>query len=194
MRARGLATPHFVLVAWSIGPVLMDAGTPDYSAIDILIVDDNRHMLTLMRSMLRAIGFRRLHESNDASEAFEIVKDQNVDLIITDLKMAPLDGMDFVRLLRTAEDSPDRFVPVIMLTAYTERRVVEEARDAGVTEFLAKPVEPRKLLHRVWSVIENPREFVRTQAYFGPDRRRRNDPNYRGPERRGAVAIDTTAA
>ena len=63
---------------------------------------------------------------------------------------------------------------------------MQEARDVGVNEFLSKPVTARGVLERIAQVVDNPRAFVRTPAYFGPDRRRRADPNYTGPKRRAS--------
>jgi hypothetical protein len=71
-----------------------------------------------------------------------------------------------------------------MLTAHSEKSRVEVARDAGVTEFCTKPVTAAEMVRKVASVIDRPRPFVRSESYFGPDRRRHDDPNYRGPERR----------
>jgi CheY-like chemotaxis protein len=103
---------------------------------------------------------------------------------MTDLSMQPLDGIDFVRLLRNSPDSPNPMVPVIMITGHSTMARVAEARDAGVNEFLAKPLTARGVIERLSQVVENPRPFVRTQDYFGPDRRRRADPNFTGPWRR----------
>jgi len=61
---------------------------------------------------------------------------------------------------------------------------VEAARDAGVTEFCAKPVTAAEMIRKVAAVIDHPRHFVRSETYFGPDRRRRQDPNFSGQERR----------
>jgi DNA-binding response OmpR family regulator len=75
-------------------------------------------------------------------------------------------------------------VPIIMLTGYSEKKCVIAARDAGITEFLAKPISAKALYQRILNVIANPRPFVRTKTYFGPDRRRSNAVPYSGPERR----------
>ncbi len=95
-----------------------------------------------------------------------------------------MDGLEFVRLLRTDTNSPNPFVPVIMLTAHTEAKRVVEARDAGVTEFLAKPISAHQLYSRIRAIIEHPRPFVRAKSYVGPDRRRRQEPDFKGPEQR----------
>jgi two-component system, chemotaxis family, chemotaxis protein CheY len=75
-------------------------------------------------------------------------------------------------------------VPIIMLSGHSEKNRVMQARDAGVTEFLAKPIAAKALYERILSVVLNPRPFIRTATFFGPDRRRNVNPNYFGPERR----------
>ena len=67
-------------------------------------------------------------------------------------------------------------IPVIMITGHSTLRRVAEARDVGVTEFLSKPITARGVLQRIGLVVEHPRQFVRTEDYFGPDRRRKRDP------------------
>jgi len=98
--------------------------------------------------------------------------------------MKPIDGIAFTQEVRLSHKSPNPYVPIIMITGHTERHRVEAARDAGVTEFLAKPITAQNLFLRIAEIIERPRPFVRAGAYFGPDRRRRRDENYRGPWRR----------
>lgn len=142
--------------------------------LNVLVVDDNRHMVRLISSILHALGVRNVCEANDAAEALEHLKSFSADIIIVDWQMQPLDGLDFTRLVRTGKDSPNRYVPIIMLSAFTEMSLVTKARDAGINEFLAKPVSPKALYSRMASLIDNPRSFVRTDTYFGPDRRRKD--------------------
>ena len=153
--------------------------------ISVLVLDDNRHMRSLVQSILHALGVKEIREASDAPEAFKELQHFHADVIIADWHMEPLDGLDFVRLVRTAKDSPNPYVPIIMLTAYTEFQRVSEARDAGVNEFLAKPISAKALYMRFASIIDNPRAFIRTKTFFGPDRRRQNLGPQRGiPERR----------
>ncbi len=113
------------------------------------------------------------------------------DIILTEGKMAPLDGLDFVRLIRKGEDSPNPYLPIILLTGYTELERVTEARDAGVTEILAKPISIEALHSRIVSIIEKPRPFIKAKHYFGPDRRRgRRAERYEGPPRRKDDAVE----
>jgi CheY-like chemotaxis protein len=150
----------------------------------LLLVDDNPHMIHVTKTILRGFGIKEFQEALNAKDGFELVKATTFDLIITDYAMAPVDGCEFTKLLRTAADSPNHFVPVIMLTAYAEKSTVEAARDAGVTEFCAKPITATDLYRKVCSVINSPRSFVRTSVYFGPDRRRRTNDGFKGTERR----------
>jgi len=152
--------------------------------LNVLIVDDNKHMRTLVKTILRSLGVRTLIESDDGSDGLRELKVFPADIIICDWVMEPLDGLDFTRMVRTSSDSPNPFVPIIMLTGYTEMSRVVEARDVGVTEFLAKPVSSKKLYSRIKSIIDHPRQFIRIGRYFGPDRRRRDNANYNGAERR----------
>ena len=151
----------------------------------ILLVDDNQHMRVLLTEILRAIGVREVFEAADGAAALQVLRGQPIDIVMTDLAMQPLDGIDLVRLLRNSQDSPNPLVPVIMITGHSTMRRVNEARDVGVNEFLSKPVTARGVIERISRVVDHPRSFVRTQEYFGPDRRRmRDEPAYSGPFRR----------
>ena len=155
-----------------------------FDLLKILLVDDNHHMRVLIGEIMRAIGVTEVFEANDGAEALSKMRQQNIDIVITDLSMQPLDGIDFTRLLRNSPDSPNQMCPVIMITGHSTQKRVKEARDAGVTEFLAKPVTARGIIDRITRVVEVPRPFIRNEDYFGPDRRRRADPEYTGPRRR----------
>ena len=155
-----------------------------FDLLKILLVDDNQHMRMLLTEILRALGVRHVFEAMDGAEALQVLRETQMDIIMTDLTMGPLDGIDFVNLLRNSPDSPAPFAPVIMITGHSTLRRVAEARDAGVNEFLAKPVTARGVIHRINLLIEHPRPFIRCEGYFGPDRRRRAEPGFKGPYRR----------
>lgn len=159
----------------------------DLSNLNFLVVDDNKNMRLLVIQVLRSLGIRSVKEADDGADALKTLKTFPTDIVICDWNMEPLDGLDFTRMVRTASDSPNPFVPIIMLTGHTEISRVEEARDAGVHEFLAKPISAKSLYQRIVSVIEVSRHFIRTHNYTGPDRRRiRSMARYKGPERRKA--------
>jgi len=153
--------------------------------LNILLVDDNPHMRVMLGQILRAIGVRHVFEAGDGTEALQQMRERPIDIVITDLAMQPLDGLDFVKLLRNSPDSPNPMIPVIMVTGHTSRRRVAEARDVGVNELLVKPITARGVIDRLTRVIDHPRPFVRSSDYFGPDRRRKPpDDSYMGPLRR----------
>jgi two-component system chemotaxis response regulator CheY len=163
-----------------------------YDLLKILLVDDNHYMRVLLGEILRAIGVKDILEANDGAEGLQMMRDNGIDVVMTDLSMQPLDGIDFVRLLRNSPDSPNQLAPVIMITGHSTYARVNEARDAGVNEFLAKPLTARGVVERLHQVVENPRPFVRSDDYFGPDRRRRADPHWDGPARRATDAKTAT--
>ena len=159
-----------------------------FDRLKILVVDDNPHMRKLVVTILQAFGVVNIPEAADAQTAWNIMRDANPDVVILDWMMEGMSGLDLVKMARTSAASANPFVPIIMLTSYTQADHVRQARDAGANEFLAKPVSVNGILTRLMAVIEHPRPFVRTKVYFGPCRRRRND-EYRGPERRNMESI-----
>ena len=112
------------------------------------------------------------------------------DIVITDWAMPIFDGLELTRMIRQPGANANPFVPIIMLTGHSEKKHVMAARDAGITEFLAKPLSAKALYERILNVVMNPRPFVRTKTYFGPDRRRGVVSNYTGPERRKGEKAD----
>jgi two-component system, chemotaxis family, chemotaxis protein CheY len=152
--------------------------------ITVLIVDDNAHMRVIIKELLRAAGVQDIKEASEPTEAFEFLKSVPIDLLLVDLSMPIIDGVEFTQMVRTSSDSPNPFLPIIMVTGHSERSRVSAARDAGVNEFLVKPVTAKSLMDRITSVVNSPRSFVRSGTYFGPDRRRKTDPGYSGPKRR----------
>ncbi len=145
-----------------------------FDRLNVLVLDDNRNMRTLIQSVLFALGIRNFHEAHDVKQAYCDLQHFHADIVITDWHMEPLNGLDFVRMVRSGEDSPNPYVPIIMLTGHTELHRVCEARDAGVNVVLAKAVSVQTLCSRLVSLIEYPRPFIPTKTYFGPCRRLRD--------------------
>ncbi|MGH6828674.1 MAG: response regulator [Rhizomicrobium sp.] len=154
----------------------------------ILVVDDNVHMRKLVITILQALGAIHLLEAESGEKAWAVLAAQNPDVVILDWVMEDMSGLALARTIRTDPKAPNPYVPVIMLTGHTQTARVREARDAGINEFIAKPVSLKTLMSRLAAVIDNPRPYVRTRAYLGPCRRRRNL-DYEGPERRATGTI-----
>ncbi|MBI3675018.1 MAG: response regulator [Proteobacteria bacterium] len=157
-----------------------------FDRLKVLVVDDNQHMRKLVVTILQAFGTIQIFEAESAELAWSLLHDVNPDVIVLDWMLTGMTGLEFTNMVRTNAGCPNPFVPIIMLTGYTQIDHVRQARDAGVTEFLAKPVSVKGILTRLTAVIEHPRPFVRTKVYYGPCRRRRDKEEYRGPERRTA--------
>lgn len=152
--------------------------------LQILLVDDNSHMRAITASVLRSVGVGKIREDSDGAAAMTTLRRHAIDIAIVDLEMAPLGGLEFTRAVRTDPDSANPFLPIIMMTGHTQAHRVIEARDIGVTEFLAKPITARTLVDRLNSVIVRARPFIKTDGFFGPDRRRLGDKRYVGAPRR----------
>ena len=166
-------------------------GSLRFDILKILVVDDNQHMRKLVVAILQAFGVGHVYEASNGEQAWTALRDTNPDIILLDWQMTGMTGLEFVKKVRNDQDSPNPFVPVIMLTGHTHIDHVRMARDAGANEFLAKPVSVKAILSRLTAVIEHPRPFVRTKTYFGPCRRRRVIEDYHGPERRNVSAEAT---
>jgi len=141
--------------------------------VRVLIVDDQDFIRSLLRHILGVLGCTNITDAISGEAAWDIIRDNPPDLLIVDWEMEPMDGIELVNKIRNNDASPDRFMPIIMITAHSERPRIIAARDAGINEFVMKPVSARTLFSRLNAVIEHPRRFVRAGKYFGPDRRRK---------------------
>ncbi|NBX66930.1 MAG: response regulator [Proteobacteria bacterium] len=155
-----------------------------FDRVSVLIVEDNQPMALMAKSILETFGISTVYLTKNGEEGFDSFCKHNPDFVIADWMMKPMDGIILTKTIRTEAKSPNPFVPIILMTGFSEKGRVEEARDAGVTEFLVKPFEAKDLYKRIAQCIERPRQFVRCEDFFGPDRRRKQDPNYAGPWRR----------
>jgi DNA-binding response OmpR family regulator len=94
------------------------------------------------------------------------------DILVVDCYMQPIGGVELTRLIRKAKTDLNPMMPIIMITGHGEADLVSAERDAGVNEFLVKPITTDALYTRIRAVTERPRPFVRGGGYLGPDRRR----------------------
>jgi CheY-like chemotaxis protein len=155
--------------------------------LDVLVLDDSRSMRALLKAVLRSLWVPPPREAADVATAFAEIRRAPPDLVLADWEMPPPDGLYFVRTLRALPDPRLRRIPVLMVTAHTERWRINAARDAGVTEFLAKPISAGGLADRIQAILDHPRPFVQSRAFRGPCRRRHGHP-FAGPERRIALS------
>lgn len=151
--------------------------------IKILVVEDMFPMLTLIKSLLNIFGFKKIFSARNGEAGYKLYLKEEPDLIITDWHMEPMDGLEMINKIRTDKNSPNPYVPIIVMTGYSSRKRVETARDNGMTEFLMKPYTAKDLYNKIVQLIEKPRQFIKCEKFFGPDRRRRLG-DYEGPIRR----------
>lgn len=161
--------------------------------LSVVVVESHSHMRRLLKDVLHQLGIKDIHEAANTVDGLQLFKETNTDLILTDWS-PEINGINFLNKIRRGKDTPNPYVPVIIVTAFTEALRVYKARDASMTEFLAKPITAKRLYYRIRSVIENQRHFIRSLEFFGPDRRRRRlefqggdrrrHANVKGPDRR----------
>lgn len=161
----------------------------DVAGLKILVVDDHANTVRLIGDVLRAAGVSMVYTASDGMRARGMLFQVQPDIIFTDSKMPYMDGLELTRSIRRAAVAsdprvPNPQVPIVMVTGNTSVRDVHVARLAGVNEFVIKPFTPAALLSRIQLVLKKPRPFIISEAYVGPDRRRRVELNYSGPLRR----------
>lgn len=155
-----------------------------FKNITVLVVETSESMFSLTKNVLLTFGVNQIFSSYTAEEGFETFNRLNPDLVIMDWLGEQEHGLNLPRMIRTDQESVNPFVPIILMTGYSQKKRVLMARDSGITEFLVKPFTAKALYQRIEQLIEKPRLFVRSESYFGPDRRRKREGEYSGPERR----------
>ena len=161
----------------------------DSASVSILIVEDNDASRRLVIELLRAAGFSHLSFARDAEEAIAHLQAQAPDILLLDWGLPGMSGLELVTLIRQSALTPDpRFpnpaLPVVMLTARQREHDVKAARNAGINEFVVKPFSTAGLLRAISSALTKKRRFVATEAFVGPDRRRRKAQLFPGLLRR----------
>lgn len=143
-------------------------------AVHVLVIDDDRRIAKLVRSVLSGLGFQHIYVEFTAESALSFLATQEVDMIICDWMMEDMDGVELVKKLRATTGDRNQMVPVIMLSGNSEKPLIEMARDSGVTEYVMKPFTAKSLCSRIVAVIENPRSFIMSKKFSGHNRRRKN--------------------
>ena len=160
----------------ALGEALRKSAVINLSGAVTMVVDDSSFALELTSQALMGFGIRPKHTCLGAAEAMEILKEQNIDLLVVDCEMPGIDGFELVRWLRRSGLEPNAFVPVIMTAAHIRRPRVSDARDCGASFIITKPFSATTLLERIVWVARDGRPFLEVGDYFGPDRRFRNTP------------------
>ena len=165
----------------------------DFKRLRFLVIDDNAYMRRVVRTLLHGFGAREVYEAEDGAAGLEAITHYAPDIVLTDWAMPIFDGLELTKMIRQPRTDANPYVPIILLTGHSEKKRVITARDAGVTEFLAKPISAKALYERILNVVVNPRPFIQSKRYFGPDRRRGVNSHYAGAERRKGGGAEVTA-
>ncbi|MFC7290017.1 response regulator [Hirschia litorea] len=160
-----------------------------FNSVNILVVDDHQNMRQIWQTILKGFGVSKVLQASDAASALEVLRDYSVDIAVVDVVMPDILGTELITMIRRADDSPNKMIPIIVCTADTRRSCIYQLINAGADEILTKPVRPDAIWQRLISVINHRRQFVKTPTYFGPDRRRVDDPSYKGRDRRESALI-----
>lgn len=155
--------------------------------VRILVVDDHQPMREILKTLLFGLGVRQVDEARDTAQAFELLNVNTYDVLLTDYDMSGDTGVALVNRLRRHE-GPNRRIGVIMITGRGEGPVIFAARDAGVDEYLIKPLTAAALSQKLEATLQRRRPFIETPSYVGPCRRRRHSA-YQGAERRSRLAL-----
>ncbi|HVY89693.1 MAG TPA: response regulator [Hyphomonadaceae bacterium] len=152
--------------------------------LKVLIVDPNAYMRGVVADSLRRLTVTNINAAASAMEAFTVGRTFKPDIIFVDWDAGRMSGLEFTREVRRNTTGMSRETPVILLAGVIDHDQLMSARQAGINEFLLKPVSAAGVLSRVEEVTLRPRKFIDSRNYVGPCRRRKDDPNYAGPWRR----------
>jgi CheY-like chemotaxis protein len=159
--------------------------TPDQlKKLKVLIVDPNAFMRGVIGDSLRRLQITNINAAASAMEAFTIGRVFKPDLIFVDWDAGKMSGLEFTREVRRNTTGMNRELPIILLASVIDHEQLMSSRQAGINEFLLKPVSAAGVLQRMEEVILRPRKFILSRNYVGPCRRRRDDPDFAGPWRR----------
>ena len=136
----------------------------------VLVVDDNPSALALLRSMLGLLGAKAPLEALDGPTAMELVRQNDLDCIITDIRMEPMNGMEFVRWVRHSNEISNPNVPILAMSAYRDPPEVAAIEHEGANGFIGKPLSLPLLRAALTAIAQNPRHFIEIVSSPGPAR------------------------
>jgi CheY-like chemotaxis protein len=160
----------------------------EFGEFSVLVIEPHQLGRRLLCEIILGLKVARVVPVPTLEDGLQMMTKQPFDVVFTDWSEAT-DAIALVRMIRSAE-SPNPFVPVVVMTAFGDFDHIRDARDAGITEYMLKPFPPQVVASRLRSVMLHPRPFVRSEVYFGPDRRRHQAEWTRGERRRGTRYVE----
>jgi CheY-like chemotaxis protein len=139
--------------------------------LTILIADPGTYTRRVVYGMLRGFGANRILEAADAADVLSALIQQKIDILILDSNLPPQNGLAVTHAIRRNPDNENRTLPILIMTSDAQQSTVKEARDAGASMVVAKPMSPTTLYDRLVWIAFDRRQFIDCPTYFGPDRR-----------------------
>jgi two-component system chemotaxis response regulator CheY len=159
----------------------------EFSDLKVLIVNAFPEFRTIMRGFLGDIGIYETYTADNSARALMFIPELKPDMAILDKFIRPVDGVKLTKYIRSDANSPRPDLPIVLLATFWRPDGLYEARDAGVSEVVAKPFTANALLSHVKAAMHAPRPIIATGKYIGPDRRRREDIFYFNERRRSRI-------
>jgi two-component system, chemotaxis family, chemotaxis protein CheY len=139
----------------------------DLSQVSFLVIEDNMHMRSILRSVLSGFGVRQIYEAADGADGLETVVDRTPDMVLVDWAMHPIGGADFIKILRADKDRIVNTTPVVVVSAHSRKATILEAMKLGIHGFIAKPVSPVILYDRIGDILQKQSLNGRCKGVFG---------------------------
>lgn len=159
-----------------------------YATLRFLVVDDNTAVRMIIKEILRGFGAQSVEWASDGAAALQLLKGQPFDVLITDMVMPGVGGVELAKAVRAGGTATKANIPIILLSGNMDRASLVAARNAGVDEFVAKPVVIAHLHARLEACLRRPRAFIVSPGYTGPCRRR-NTAAFPYADRRGRKKV-----
>ncbi len=150
----------------------------------ILVIESQELVRTIIVDILRNIGLKNIQTARNGLDGIRQIKTWLPDVVFCDSHPGSITGQQVVHWVRTNADCPNPKVPIIYVTSDRNQDEILSARDVGVSEIIIKPIVPQAVISRLKSVLLHERDFIRSHAFVGPDRRRNRGRTYNGGKRR----------
>lgn len=149
----------------------MKNATVNLRNLVILVADPSSYWRRAIYGILRSFGANRVIEVEHSMDLIRILSSQKVDILLCDTQIHPHNWLKLTHMIRRNANNENRTVPILLMSGDTSERIVKNARDAGANMVVAKLMSPNILYDRLCWIAFNPRPFIDTATYFGPDRR-----------------------
>jgi len=166
-------------------PMSMSIEQSRIAALRVLVADPYSQLREIIRDiLLRGIGVAEVMEARNGDDALTSLRELPCDVVIADTAMDPVGALELTQKIRGGYEGIDPFTPIIVMSGNANLGEIIAVRDAGANDYVAKPLSAKILDLRLHAVVEQPRPFIRSDDFFGPDRRRHSKSYFHGAERR----------